>query len=161
MSILVLPFTVLVVIPFSIRSSSVEFEFVNFFEEYDRVTSALGVLFLLIGLMLFVQSLILFIKIGKGTLAPWNPTQKLVVKSLYQYVRNPMILGVLCILIAESLWFQSFNIFLWFVFFFTTCNLYFIFKEEPDLLKRFGEEYKIYKRNVPRWIPRRKPWRPL
>ena len=30
--------------------------------------------------------------------------------------------------------------------------------EEPGLSKRFGEAYAIYKRHVPRWIPRLKPW---
>ena len=49
-------------------------------------------------------------------------------------------------------------IFTWALFFFGLNSVYFILKEEPDLLKRFGEDYKNYKENVPRWIPRWKPW---
>ena len=159
-SILALPFMVLVVIPYVIYRSTVEFEFVENLEAYRVLTVIIGVLFLLIGLYLFIQSIILFIKIGKGTLAPWNPTQKLVVKGLYQYVRNPMILGVLCILLAESLLLQSVNIFIWFTFFFITSNFYFMLSEEPGLMIRFGKEYETYKSNVPRWIPRKTPWKP-
>ena len=113
-----------------------------------------GAVLLAIGLLLFIQSIILFAKIGNGTLAPWVPTKKLVVKSLYRHVRNPMILGVVLILLAESLLFKSAYIMVWAVLFFFICFTYFVFKEEPDLAKRFGEEYLGYKKNVPRWLPR-------
>lgn len=46
------------------------------------------------------------------------------------------------------------------LFFFTLNHFYFIFHKEPGLAKRFGEEYEEYCRNVPRWIPRWKPWQP-
>lgn len=159
-SILALPFMVLVVIPFVIYRSTTELVFIEKIDSYKTLLIIIGVLFLIVGLYLFIQSIILFIKIGKGTLAPWNPTQKLVVKGLYEYVRNPMILGVLCILFAESSLLQSFNIFIWFVFFFITSNFYFQLSEEPGLVKRFGREYETYKNNVSRWIPRKTPWQP-
>ena len=104
------------------------------------------------------QTITLFQKKGKGTLAPWKPTQKLVIEGPYRYVRNPMISGVLCILIAESLLINSVYIFYWALFFFTINYIYFIVKEEPDLVKRFGNEYENYKKNVPRWIPLSTPW---
>jgi protein-S-isoprenylcysteine O-methyltransferase Ste14 len=69
-----------------------------------------------------------------------------------------MISGVLCVLIAEGLLLKSVNIFYWALFFFTINYIYFIVKEEPDLVKRFGEAYKEYRKNVPRWIPRSTPW---
>ncbi len=55
------------------------------------------------GLFLMIQTVSLFITVGKGTLAPWDPTQKLVVRGIYRYVRNPMITGVICILTGEAL----------------------------------------------------------
>ncbi|MEO1257723.1 MAG: isoprenylcysteine carboxylmethyltransferase family protein [Bacteroidota bacterium] len=119
-----------------------------------------GCLLLGIGLILFIASVLLFVKIGKGTLAPWKPTQKLVVKGLYQHLRNPMILGVVVILTAESFLLESFYIMCWAFLFFIINNIYFSFKEEPDLIKRFGEEYVAYKNNVPRWLPRTKGWQP-
>ncbi len=80
---------------------------------------------------------------------------------MYAYVRNPMILGVIIVLLGESLVISSWSIFAWAILVFLINTVYFIFSEEPGLQKRFGEEYREYKRNVPRWIPRSKPWKPL
>jgi protein-S-isoprenylcysteine O-methyltransferase Ste14 len=106
------------------------------------------------------QTILTFIRIGRGTLAPWSPTRKLVVGGMYAYVRNPMILGVITVLVGESLMLSSVGILTWAILVFLINTVYFVFSEEPGLEKRFGEEYREYKRDVPRWIPRRKPWRP-
>ncbi|UJH69086.1 methyltransferase family protein [Allomuricauda sp. SCSIO 65647] len=159
-AIFLLPFMVTVVIPFLMYGLSSNF-LPSFFSSINKsALFATGMLLLGIGLVLFISSVVLFVRIGKGTLAPWNPTRKLVVKSLYRHMRNPMILGVLCILLGESLLLASFTILVWAIFFFVLNHCYFIWKEEPDLTKRFGEEYKIYKKNVPRWLPRIKGWYP-
>jgi len=74
----------------------------------------------------------------------------------YRSVRNPMIGSALLVLLGESIAFGSIGIFAWFVLCFGANHLFFVFWEEPALEKRFGEEYRVYKKNVPRWIPR---WR--
>jgi protein-S-isoprenylcysteine O-methyltransferase Ste14 len=102
----------------------------------------------------------MLIMIGNGTIMPWDPTRKLVTGSLYSYVRNPMILSLIIILVGEAILFASYGIALLAVLNLVINTVYFIFSEEPGLKKRFGEEYAEYKRNVPRWIPRLKPWRP-
>lgn len=112
------------------------------------------------GLILMISTIHLFKTIGKGTLAPWNPTQKLVIQGPYKYCRNPMITGVLCILIAEALWFNSLLLLIWMLMFFIISSIYFVVKEEPDLVKRFGNDYVDYKKKVPRWIPKLKPYIP-
>jgi protein-S-isoprenylcysteine O-methyltransferase Ste14 len=84
----------------------------------------------------------------------------LIVGGIYSHVRNPMISGVLFILIGESLVFNSRGLMIWSLLFFIINHIYFIVSEEPGLHKRFGKEYQIYKVNVPRWIPRFKPWKP-
>ena len=76
----------------------------------------------------------------------------------YRYVRNPMLTGVLFMLTAESLLFVSWPLFGWVVAFFLINTTYFLTIEEPGLEKRFGEDYRRYKSNVPRWIPRFRPW---
>ncbi|MGI9544727.1 MAG: methyltransferase family protein, partial [Cyclobacteriaceae bacterium] len=119
-----------------------------------------GPIFITMGLILFAKSLDLFIKIGNGTLAPWHPTKNIVVKGLYRFVRNPMIIGVNLILTGEAFIFRSGNLLIFMFFFVALNHFYFVFKEEPDLVKRFGEEYQEYCRQVPRWIPRLKGWRP-
>ena len=101
----------------------------------------------------------LFMNVGRGTLAPWAPPKKLVVIGRYCYVRNPMISGVLIALLGESVVFGSIAIFSWFILFFVINHVYFIHSEEPGLVKRFGSEYLSYRNNVPRWIPRLSPWK--
>lgn len=91
---------------------------------------------------------------------PRDPTKKLVVAGLYGFVRNPMILSILVVLLGEAVAFASDAILILAAAFFIINTLYFRFSEEPGLEKRFGEEYLEYKRNVPRWMPRVTPWRP-
>jgi len=81
-----------------------------------------------------------------------------VIVGLYRYARNPMIIGVLLVLIGESLAFLSMKIALWTITFFIINNIYFVLYEEPGLEKRFGKEYLDYKRKVKRWIAGTKPY---
>ncbi|MGA8944061.1 MAG: isoprenylcysteine carboxylmethyltransferase family protein, partial [Thermoactinomyces sp.] len=99
-----------------------------------------------------------FKEIGKGTLLPMDPTQKLVVAGPYRHVRNPMYCGVFSILAGEAILFGSLYLLGWFLLFSLIIHFFILFFEEPGLVKRFGEEYIIYRENVPRWIPRRTPW---
>lgn len=148
-SALILPIAALIIVPLYIEK--------NLVLRFD-VEFIIGTIFAVAGLALILITISMFIRIGKGTLAPWSPTKKIVVVGLYSYVRNPMITGVLTTLVGESLIFHSTNIIKWFIIFFIINNIYFVLYEEPGLEKRFGEEYLEYKRNVPRWLPRLKPW---
>ncbi len=114
--------------------------------------------FVAFGVVLAGMTMRLFLKIGHGTPAPWNPPKKLVIAGPYQYVRNPMITGIVCILVGEALMFWSVVLFLWVIFFLFVNILYFPLVEEKQLLKRYGSEYEEYARHVPRWIPRLTPW---
>jgi protein-S-isoprenylcysteine O-methyltransferase Ste14 len=117
-----------------------------------------GLLFIGLGLVLMVKTIALFATIGQGTLAPWDPTQRLVVRGVYRHVRNPMISGVFCILLGEALLAGSLPLLDWFFFFLLVNLIYIQLLEEPGLARRFGEDYLRYKANVPRWIPRLRPW---
>lgn len=150
--IIILPFTVTVIIPY-----------LNYNENQailpdNSISKIAGILFFIAGLSLFLYTVFLFKRFGNGTLAPLTPTQKLVIRGPYKYCRNPMITGVLFILTGETLFLHSTNILIWAFTFFVINIFYFILKEEPDLYKRFGDEYKKYKENVPRWIPRFTPY---
>jgi protein-S-isoprenylcysteine O-methyltransferase Ste14 len=100
----------------------------------------------------------IFMTVGKGTLAPWNPPQRLVVQGVYRHVRNPMISGVMFILLGEVFLSASSSLLVWFFIFVAVNLVYISLAEEPGLEKRFGEDYLAYKMNVPRWIPRARPW---
>jgi protein-S-isoprenylcysteine O-methyltransferase Ste14 len=121
----------------------------------------IGCIFTVLGLSLMICTNRLFATIGKGTLAPWNPPQKLVVRGVYRHVRNPMMLGVFCILSGEAVFFGSLPLASWFTVFLLAVIIVIPFWEEPGLAKRFGQDYLLYKQNVPRWIPRWKPWEGL
>lgn len=101
-----------------------------------------------------------FAHIGAGTLAPWDSTQKLVVQGVYCYVRNPMISGVVFILIGETVLFGSLLLLGWCLLFVIANAVYIPLCEERGLTERFGEAYRVYKQHVPRWIPRVTPWKP-
>ena len=110
------------------------------------------------GFALAVWTTRLFVTAGRGTPAPWAPPQRLVVRGPYLHVRNPMITGVLLMLGAESLFFGSWHLAGWMLVFFVGNALYFPLVEERALERRFGDDYRLYKANVPRWIPRWRAW---
>ncbi|MHA1984074.1 MAG: methyltransferase family protein [Candidatus Hodarchaeales archaeon] len=126
---------------------------------YNYLIVISGLALILIGLFILYQTNFLFAKIGEGTLAPWSPPKNLVIEGIYQYVRNPMLTSFLLIILGETILLSSVILFLWLLFLFVVVHLYFVFLEEPELFKRFGDNYTVYKKNVPRWIPRLKPWR--
>jgi protein-S-isoprenylcysteine O-methyltransferase Ste14 len=120
--------------------------------------AALGVALIAIGLVLIVRTIALFAQIGRGTLAPWDPTKRLVVRGPYRYVRNPMISGVLFVLLGEAVLFGSLPLLVWFGVVLAVNAVYLPLVEERGLRRRFGQEYETYRANVPRWIPRARPW---
>jgi protein-S-isoprenylcysteine O-methyltransferase Ste14 len=117
-----------------------------------------GLASICIGLVLFISTVRLFVIIGKGALVPWNPTQRFVVQGVYRHVSNPMISGVCCILLGETLITVSLALFCWLLVFLLANMIYMPLSEEPGLEKQSGDEYTRYKGNVPRWIPRLTAW---
>ncbi len=120
----------------------------------------LGAALIIGGFALWLWTVRLFAAIGKGTLAPWDPTRRLVVQGPYAHVRNPMITAVVAVLLGEAALFGSPGILILAAAFLAINYAFFLLHEEPGLQHRFGEEYVEYKRAVPRWMPRRTPWDP-
>ncbi len=108
----------------------------------------------------WLWTVVLFGRIGRGTLAAWDPTSRLVVEGPYRHVRNPMISAVAALLLGEAVFFGSPAIGAWAALFLAINFAYFVLAEEPGLERRFGDDYRAYRRNVPRWLPRRTPWSP-
>jgi protein-S-isoprenylcysteine O-methyltransferase Ste14 len=113
-----------------------------------------------VALRLWLETVRLFASVGEGTLAPWDPTRKLVVRGPYRRVRNPMISAVAFVLLGEALALGSTAILIEFGVFALINATFIPLAEERDLVRRFGDEYEEYRRAVPRWIPRRTPWTP-
>ena len=91
---------------------------------------------------------------GHGTPAPIAPTQKLVVEGLHRYIRNPMYVGVMLVVLGQALLFWSRTLAEYAAFLWLACHVFVLLYEEPRLRRTFGEEYEAYRRRVPRWIPR-------
>ena len=101
-----------------------------------------------------------FVVEGAGTPAPVAPTERLVVGGAYRYVRNPMYLAVLAIIVGQALLLGQAGLLPYAgivgLAFAAFVSLY----EEPILAHRYGEQYRAYRRAVPAWLPRTTPWEP-
>lgn len=126
----------------------------------QTITPYLGILFFALGAALSASTVILFARIGRGTLAPWDSPRHLVVAGPYKLTRNPMISGVCGMLLGEALFFNSLPLLGWFALFAAANALWIPLREEPGLVARFGGDYLLYKKHVPRWLPRLEPWQP-
>ena len=116
-------------------------------------TTVAGVLLMGLGIVLAIHCIALFVRHGRGTLAPWDPTRELVGAGAYRYSRNPMKVGLFLILAGESLWLRSSVLTWWFACFVVVNVVYIRLHEEPGLRARFGEQYRRYCERVPRWWP--------
>jgi protein-S-isoprenylcysteine O-methyltransferase Ste14 len=108
---------------------------------------------ILIGALIYMWCAWDFTFAGKGTPAPIDPPKELVVRGLYKYVRNPMYLGVLSLVLGQAVWFESRVLFEYAGLVFLLFNAFVFFYEEPVLGRKFGESYQRYRNTVPRWIP--------
>jgi|ERR1051326_3887980 protein-S-isoprenylcysteine O-methyltransferase Ste14 len=146
---LLLPGTVTVLVPYLIVSRGGAAAFPRF-----DVPGCLSLIPISVGAGILFRCIRDFAVVGRGTLAPVDPPKRLVVQGLYRYVRNPMYVGVLCILFGETLLFRSIRLLCYATSVFVVLNLFVLFFEEPILRKKFGESYNDYCRQVRRWLPR-------
>jgi len=159
-AVLILPGTAIVLVPGVIIWATAGSDYAAVLPDPGQLQFWLGLVFSFAGLFLGSWTAKLFVSIGQGTPAPWDPPQKLVIKGPYRHVRNPMITSVVLMLAGEAMVVQSWPIAAWGLFFFAANCVYFPLSEEKGLERRFGEDYRVYKANVPRWLPRLTPWQP-
>ena len=157
-AIIVLPGTALVFIPMLLVHLTFGTRFAHRLSGPGDLTFWVGVAAGCLGLALSAWSVGLLLRFGNGTPAPWNPPTRFVVRGPYRHVRNSMIIGALLMLAAESFILRSLPVALWAVVFFGGNVVYFALSEERRLEDRFGDSYRAYKANVPRWIPRLSGW---
>lgn len=155
LSILLLPVLVVLVIPARLRAlyPAYDSRWPTSSNLHGPARSAAILLFTL-SFALFAWCVVLFARIGRGTLAPWDPTRNLVASGPYRLVRNPMISAVAMMLLAQALFWGSWLLALWAALFVLINHTYFVLSEEPGLERRFGDDYRAYKAAIPRWLPR-------
>ena len=120
--------------------------------EPSFVSLIAGIL-LLIGATVYAWCVWDFAVAGRGTPAPIDPPKTLVVRGLYRYARNPMYLGVLCVIGGWALLFQSASLFIYGICVATAFHLFVLLYEEPHLRSVFGGSYVDYCAKVRRWLP--------
>ena len=156
--VLILPGNVLITIPFLIflfTRNSYSYYLVGF----DNFLFYVAMFFLSLGLLLAIWSVRTFYnKGGEATPCPWRPISNLIFSGPYRYVRNPMIIGVVDLLLFESALFASIPFLLWATVFFVGNIIYFKIFEERELIKRFGVDYENYKNEVPMLFPKFTPY---
>ena len=116
--------------------------------------SPIGLVPMAVGCVLLLWCVRDFYVAGKGTLAPWDPPKRLVVVGLYRFVRNPMYVSVIVLLIAWIVIARSPALSNYTVIVAIAFHLRVVLYEEPHLAKLFGADWLAYKASVPRWLPR-------
>ncbi|MEO8602334.1 MAG: isoprenylcysteine carboxylmethyltransferase family protein [bacterium] len=158
-AIAVLPFSVTVLVPLWIAERNGVVLHVGT-DAAEWLLQLIGLALLTLGAGFFAASLRRFAVEGQGTLAPWDPPRRIVVRGPYRYVRNPMISGVVLLLCGEAALWLSWPHALWAAAFATINLIYIPLLEEPQLARRFGASYRDYCAHVPRLMPRLQPWEP-
>ena len=121
-----------------------------------------GLLIMVTGIIIYLITALSFLLKGKGTPAIWftkaisfiigEEPMKMVSSGLYKYSRNPMYIGVITTVTGEGLFFQYSNVLWYALSLFILFNFVVIFIEEPHLEKKFGDEYRNYKKKTRRWV---------
>lgn len=116
----------------------------------------LGIVLVLGGGAMGLSCVVVFVTAGRGTPAPFDPPRAFVAVGPYRFVRNPMYVGGLAVLLGSGLILRSVAIVGLALLFWGIAHVFVLLYEEPDLERRFGESYLAYKERVRRWRPR---WR--
>jgi protein-S-isoprenylcysteine O-methyltransferase Ste14 len=118
----------------------------------------LGGILLVAGLIALIRAFVRFVMEGLGTPAPIAAPERLVVGGVYRYVRNPMYVAVLAAIVGQGLLLGRLGLLLYAAATWLLVAAFVRWYEEPTLTRRFGEDYETYRRAVPAWWPRLRPW---
>jgi protein-S-isoprenylcysteine O-methyltransferase Ste14 len=122
------------------------------------VRAVVSVILLTVGSAVLLSAFARFVREGAGTPAPLAPTDRLVVGGTYRYVRNPMYLAVVAVLLGQSVLFASTALLVYTGVVWAVMAAFVRWYEEPVLTDRYGSEYEEYRRHVRAWLPRSRPW---
>jgi protein-S-isoprenylcysteine O-methyltransferase Ste14 len=119
-----------------------------------------GVALLAAGVGFLAHTVIRFVVEGLGTPSPVAPTQHLVVGGVYRYLRNPMYVAVIAIILGQAAILARPVLLAYAAIFWVVVASFVRFYEEPTLSGRYGEQYAAYRAAVRGWWPRLTPWSP-
>ena len=96
-----------------------------------------------------------FAAVGGGTPGPWDAPRRVVAHGPYRWVRNPIYLAALLVVLGEAWLFTSPRLLAYAAAMAACFHLFVTGYEERTLARRFGPAYLEYRRAVPRWLPRK------
>src|SRR3974390_1506030 len=124
-----------------------------------EATRLAGVALIIAGVPGVLDSFARFALEGLGTPAPIAPPRNLVVSGLCRYVRNPIYVAVVAVILGQAVLFADWRLLWYGALLWLFFHVWVVMIEEPTLKQTFGTEYESFRNNVPRWIPRLMPWR--
>ena len=124
-----------------------------------ELTRGVGAAMIVAGVLGLVDAFARFALQGLGTPAPIAPPRNLVVTGLYRYVRNPIFVAVVAIILGQALLMAEWRLIVYGALLWLAFHVQVVVYEEPTLEQTFGREYEAFRAAVPRWIPRMTPWR--
>jgi protein-S-isoprenylcysteine O-methyltransferase Ste14 len=151
--LLVAPGTFAVAVPWWISRWRVHASFPGF-----TAIRIAGALLITAGAVIVMETFLRFALQGIGTPAPITPTMRLVVTGSYRYVRNPMYIAVVSLVLGQSLLFGNAGVLVYGLCAWLATHLFVVFYEEPTLRRSFPDDYPAFTAHVPRWLPRLTPW---
>ena len=107
-----------------------------------------------LGVAVIFWSVMSLVTQGRGTPNPDNPPKVMVEEGPYRYSRNPMVIGMLLLLLGMGLLARSLLLVLYVPMLGLATQFYLVRTEEPVLIQRFGQAYLDYQLRVPRWLRR-------
>jgi len=125
-----------------------------------RVVVVVGAVLIAAGVAVLLHAFGRFVLEGRGTPAPIAPTDRLVVGGLYRHVRNPMYIAVGATIVGQALLLGRPLLLAYAAAFWLVVAAFVRGYEEPTLSARYGDDYAAYRRAVPAWWPRLRPWVP-
>ncbi|HEY1902014.1 MAG TPA: isoprenylcysteine carboxylmethyltransferase family protein [Terracidiphilus sp.] len=151
--LLVAPGTFAVAIPWWISRWHVHASFPGF-----TAIRIAGALLITAAAVFVMETFLRFALQGIGTPAPIAPTMRLVVTGSYRYVRNPMYIAVVSLVLGQGLLFGNAGVLMYGLCAWLATHLFVVFYEEPTLQRSFPDDYRTFSAHVPRWLPRLTPW---
>jgi protein-S-isoprenylcysteine O-methyltransferase Ste14 len=148
------PFSLTVLVPLWITGWQLQVPFFGL-----PLLRVIGVLLAIAGAVPLIESFRRFAVEGLGTPAPIAPTQHLIVTGFYRYVRNPMYVGVVTVILGEALIVGDIRLLTYAAIIWLGFHIFVLVYEEPTLARTYGPEYEAFRANVPRWVPRLTPWK--
>ena len=130
----------------------------NFFFFDIGLVRYFGLVPIVIGVVILIYCSGSFVFVSKSTPIPFSSNNELIVTGLYRFVRNPLYIAAVLVLAGQAILFQSVGIVIYCLITFGVFNVI-VLMEETLLEEQFGVKYELYRKSVPRWIPRFKPVR--